>query len=147
MKRSLYIAVGALIVMTAAGAAFALQSEQLKVTVPFRFTVNEKVLPAGTYEIFYADVNDETSMDVRATNGTAEDTFFVEDLAAPEGAPKTELVFDEIGTQHFLRQIWVAGQDEGHQVALSKAEKELMGKGTAKSEMRVPAERSMHKSM
>lgn len=147
MKRSVYIALGALVLMAATTSAFALEGEQLTAKIPFQFTVNEKVMPAGTYDILYADPTDETSMAVRASNGTAEDTFFVEDAAAPGGAAKTELVFDEIGTRHFLRQIWVAGEDIGHQVALSKTEKELMGKGTVKTAKHIPAEHSMHKKM
>jgi hypothetical protein len=146
MKRSAYVAVGAVILMMAAGAAFAMEGDQLTAKIPFQFMVNNQTLPAGTYEIAYAQPDDETSMAIRSMDGKAEDTFFVEDAAAAEGAKKTELVFDEIGNQHFLTQIWVAGQDQGHQVALTKSEKELISKGNAKTERRVAAEHSMHKT-
>jgi len=86
-------------------------------------------------------------MAIRSTDGTAEDTFFVADLKAPEGVKKTELVFDVVGTQHFLTQIWVAGEDQGHQVELTAAEKELLAKGATKTEHRVSAEHTMHKGM
>ena len=67
-------------------------------------------------------------------------------MKAPATGAKTELVFDELGSQYFLRQIWVAGQDVGHQIAMSEAEKELEGKGHKKTENRVAAEHSMHKT-
>jgi hypothetical protein len=146
MKRSLYVVVGALMLMMAAGAVFAMDGGQVKAKIPFQFTVNDKPLPAGEYEFFSADPNSETAMSVRAVNGEKEDTSLVELVKAPTSGAKTELVFDEIGKQYFLRQIWVAGQDVGHQIALTNAEKQLEGKGNKKTENRVAAEHSMHKT-
>ena len=148
MKRSLAVTLGALLVVAVAGIANAMDEEVVTVNIPFQFTVNEKVLPAGKYEISYTDLTEENLMRIRDLEKLGEETnFVVEDLAAPKAPDKSELVFDEIGNQHFLRQIWIEGQDEGHQLAETKAEKALMDKGSTKAPKRVPAEHAKHKAM
>lgn len=144
MKRSVYVAVGAALMLMVGLAVFAMEGEQLMAKVPFQFIVNNETLPAGTYNIAYAQSDDETSMAIRSADGKAEDTFFVEDIDKPAGAKKTELVFEEVGNQYFLTQIWVAGEQRGHQVSLSSTEKQLLEKGNTKTEHRIGAERPMH---
>jgi hypothetical protein len=148
MKRNLYVVVGALMLMLAAGAVFAQgnENEQVKAKIPFQFMVNDKPMPAGEYQFTFTDPTTEGSMTVRAVKGGSEEIFLVEPVKAPESGAKTELVFDEIGSHYFLRQIWMGGHDVGQQIAVTKAEKELEGKGHKKTENRVVAEHTMHKT-
>jgi hypothetical protein len=46
---------------------------------------------------------------------------------------KTELVFNKVGNQYFLAQIWVAGSAAGNEVPKSRMEKRL-AKGGSQSE-------------
>jgi hypothetical protein len=46
---------------------------------------------------------------------------------------KTELVFNKVGDQYFLSQIWVAGSAAGNEVPKSRMEKRL-AKGGSQSE-------------
>jgi hypothetical protein len=76
------------------------QQGGVQATVPFDFSVADRVLPQGTYRIvadgdFLSISNLEHSKNLRVLGITGE--------TAKDGQPK--LVFDRIGDQYFLRQI------------------------------------------
>jgi hypothetical protein len=146
MKSYLRSVFGVMLVLAAAGAVFAMSDEKVEAKIPFQFTVHNKAMAAGDYEVYDSSTAETGSMVIRLTKGGVEETFLVEPTEALEPAAKTELVFDVVGTKHFLRQIWIVGEKIGQQIAPCKAEQELLGKGTNKSERRVSAQRTMHHS-
>ena len=122
MKRNL-IGILTLVVMTVLiSATGAYAQSYAKANVPFDFKVGSAQLPAGTYEIKVDDSsagailirNDQTSAGAMAT-------------ARRESPRKTnaKLVFDHVGNQYFLAEIWRSSDTEGMIVPTSKQEKEL----------------------
>ena len=71
--------------------------------MPFAFNVGAKQLPAGTYEI---RVLGQSANEIMIRN--TETAAAAVSIARNEGPRNTEskLVFDRIGTQYFLTQVW-----------------------------------------
>ena len=122
MKRNL-IGILTLVVMTVLiSVTGAYAQSYAKANVPFDFKVGSAQLPAGTYEIKVDDSSagailirsDQTSAGAMAT-------------ARRESPRKTnaKLVFDHVGNQYFLAEIWRSSDTEGMIVPTSKQEKEL----------------------
>lgn len=99
MKRITGIALLTLASILSAGTALA-QSYEVRATVPFDFTVGNKLLPAGNYTI--TSVSDNT-IEIR----NREEHVAVQALAlADSNQSKTgKLVFDKYAGQYFLREI------------------------------------------
>ena len=147
MKRKLTVGVGMLLVLAAAtGVVYAQANEIVKADIPFQFTLNEKAMPAGNYEISMADPEDPTVWVFRSTSGEAEEMADTNTKQAESPAPQTELVFDEVVGHHFLRELWIEGQMDGREIPMSKTEKELEKQGTPKHQRRVPATHAAHHS-
>jgi hypothetical protein len=92
----------------------------LSAKVPFDFSVGDKYLPAGTYQICELDrgtliSNRDGHFDVLGTYSSA----------GPSKPGESKLVFDRVGDHYFLRQIWTSARDEGLAVPESKQEKEM----------------------
>ena len=146
MNRKLMIAMGMLLTL-ASGVGFASTFEQITVKVPFDFTVQDKVMPAGSYEIYAADEADPKAWVVRSLKGTKEETLLTEEAGMKNPAPKTELVFDEVGNKRFLRQIWFEGEMSGRELIACNSEKAMQQKETHTSQRRIAGERSPHHKM
>jgi hypothetical protein len=90
----------------------------LRVNVPFEFVAEGRTLPAGTYEVMEQS---PTLVELRAANGTPAARALVTRLAASEVAAATdEAIFDEVGSENVLSEIWRSGED-GYLVAATKA--------------------------
>src|SRR5271169_6129860 len=122
MKRNL-IGILSLVVMSLLlNATGAYAQSYAKANVPFDSKVGPAQLPAGTYDIKVDDAsagaiiirNDQSSASAMAT-------------ARRESPRKTnaKLVFDHVGNQYFLAEIWRSSDVEGMIVPTSKQEKEL----------------------
>jgi hypothetical protein len=121
MKRNL-ISTSSLValslLLTAAG-AFAQTRE--KASVPFAFEVWGEHLPAGTYSV-------EKQMDSAfITIENLNTGHSIMTLATPglSGHKSRKLVFDHVGGQYFLSQIWGEAGTSGMSVPASRREKEL----------------------
>jgi hypothetical protein len=106
MKNNLlsFAAALALAVTTVASA----QTIKVKVKVPFGFIVNSATLPAGEYVVQSVD-------DLVAFNSC---TSLV-------SASQSKLIFHRYGDRYFLNQIWVEGNNIGHELGLGPREKEV----------------------
>jgi hypothetical protein len=122
MKRQALSLISLLGLLLVAGSAVA-QTTKLRANVPFNFTVNNKSLAAGTYEIRRGSVGDSGVLIIRGPQGS----ILVSTNARERvrGADKTMLVFHRYGTQNFLSEIWVAGAVRGRQLPIGNREKEL----------------------
>ena len=105
---------------------------RMQANVPFSFTVGNTTLPAGRYEIRRLDVTATNVLELRSIKGRTTVVFEVEDAQTPDDQParKTELVFNTFGDQNFLSQVWVAGSEEGSELAKSRMEKRLVDGGS-----------------
>jgi hypothetical protein len=122
MKRNL-ITILSLVVMSLLLNATAVYAQSYaKAEVPFAFNVGAKQLPAGSYEIRVLSQSPNQIM-IRNTESTAAALS----VARNEGPRDTEskLVFDRIGTQYFLTEVWRGFGAGGMIVPTSKQEQEL----------------------
>jgi hypothetical protein len=93
-----------------------------KANVPFAFNVGAKQLPAGTYEI--KSLSQSPNLIMIRNYETMAGAL---SIARREGPRSTEskLVFDRVGTQYFLTEVWKGSGAGGMIVPTSKQEEEL----------------------
>jgi hypothetical protein len=102
MKRIIAIALFAASSLAAAGNLSA-QEHMVKANIPFDFTVNNNVLPAGTYTISSLS---PSAVQVRNVNGHVAELSLVQNDDKRSTAPV--LVFQRYGNQYFLHEILAA---------------------------------------
>ena len=92
----------------------------LQANIPYTFMVGDTRLAAGKYTVKVADDNDLHLMQIKSADGYT--SVFFETVAAVsnEIPGKTELVFDKIGDDYFLSQVWLVGNRSGNQLFESK---------------------------
>ena len=100
MKRIAAIILSVLGVFTAASGAMA--QSPIRATIPFDFTADNRVLPAGSYEITpslgnFIRIQNVIDPHTVALVGTIRDSAASND--------KTELIFEKYGNWYFLREI------------------------------------------
>ena len=107
----------------ALASGFAQMTTQMRVTIPFDFTVGRAVLPAGEYEIRNQAVIQNQVLFSRAGGpGTFVVGYSVQRSSATE---KSTLVFNRYGDTYFLQSIWPASDAVGLGMTKSKAETEF----------------------
>ena len=102
MKRIIAIALFAASSLAAAGNLSA-QEHMVKANIPFDFTVNNNVLPAGTYTISSLS---PSAVQVRNVNGHVAELSLVQNDDKRSATPV--LVFQRYGNQYFLHEILAA---------------------------------------
>jgi hypothetical protein len=120
MKRITAIALLAIANFAMAGTSFA-QSQMVRANVPFDFTVDKQLLPAGTYTI-----KAESSGLVAIKNHDKPITVFT--IAAPDGNKSPnggKLIFHKYGDQYFLSEILCDSAEINVRVHPSKVEKRV----------------------
>jgi hypothetical protein len=88
--------------------------------IPFDFSVNGKLLPAGNY-VF--STKDSTVM----INGWKKGAVVVTNGLQDPRNHDTKAVFDRTGDRYVLREVWVVGA--GHQVPKTRADKARLASG------------------
>ena len=91
----------------------------IRANVPFSFTVDKKVLPAGTYNV--------TSSNAHAlliSSFGAGAVTMGQRAESSSGSPR--LVFHRYGTEYILREVWMGGAS-GYQLRETARERELAG--------------------
>ena len=133
MKRNLITILSLVVMSLLLNATGVYAQSYAKAKVPFAFNVGAKQLPAGSYEIRVLSQSPNEIM-IRNTETTAAALS----IARNEGPRNTEskLVFDRIGTQYFLTEVWRGSGAGGMIVPTSKHEQELkrelqLAKGSA----------------
>jgi hypothetical protein len=136
MIRNLSKLLMALCLLAAGGGVVAnAQAEQpaiIEANVSHAFLVGNATLPPGKYEVRRIDDTNPNVSEIRSADGRTAVVFETEDaqLRDDQPASKTELVFNKIGNQYFLSQVWVAGSLNGRELAKSKMEKKLADGGS-----------------
>jgi hypothetical protein len=110
----------ALLVTTAASA----QTVKVNANVPFAFIVNGTTKPAGEYSVESLDSDGKVLVIGNRTSG-AKSLVLATSCRALKSADQTELIFRRYGNSYFLKQIWVAGNDVGHEIPPTAREREL----------------------
>jgi len=122
MKRNVYGAATILALVFTLGPVMAQAQSRLDAKVPFNFTLGQKAMPAGEYEISSAtpQVYEIRNLD------TKEARFVMKSQnvqAYKDQNPK--LVFHKYGDQYFLSQIWYGSGKVGAEFGISQREKEI----------------------
>jgi hypothetical protein len=118
MKRITAIALLTIASFVTAGKALA-QDRAVRATVPFDFTVGDKLLPPGTYEITTA-MSGVIEIQNRSKHVAILTTTSPDDNQSQTG----KLVFDKLGDQYFLSEILCQSADMNVSVPPSKHEKQ-----------------------
>ena len=120
MKRNMFGALMTLIVACTIAIPAVHAQTSMNASVPFAFTVGDKQLPSGAYEV--RDVGRGTLI---ATRDGEFKVLGIYSYAGPAKPGETKLVFDKVGDKYFLRQIWTSVHGQGLQLPESKLEKEI----------------------
>ncbi|WP_031497801.1 hypothetical protein [Bryobacter aggregatus] len=83
-----------------------------KANIPFQFTAGEKVYPAGMYE-FRVDLASRVVKVTQDPKGAAGFVPFITTMAATTHSTATDnhIVFDKVGNNYTLSEIWQPGED------------------------------------
>jgi hypothetical protein len=103
---------GSLLVTLVLVAGFAFAQPAQKVSVPFKFMAGSSTLPPGTY--YFATQASATRMEVRdASQKVVSMIPVITRLAktSSKAAGSTRLVFDTMGEERYLSEVWMAGAD------------------------------------
>jgi hypothetical protein len=124
MKRQAFNLISLLSLLLVAGLAIA-QTSQVRSNIPFNFTVGDKTLPAGTYDIGAMNSSGGNMLLLQARGGNSSMMVGSNAAETVKPADKTKLVFNRYRDQYFLAEIWVEGATRGRQLPKSSREKEL----------------------
>ena len=124
MKRSAFGALMTLIVAFAVSvpAVHAQSSNMLSADVPFAFNIDGKQMPAGQYEVREAGLR----ATVIETKDGKQHVVGLYSYAGENTKQASKLVFDKVGGEYFLREIWTSATSQGLSVPESKHEKEIL---------------------
>jgi hypothetical protein len=98
--------------------------------VPFAFMVGDTKRPAGKYEIKALD-DIANVLELRSEDGRTSVFVDAENIITKGERieSKNELVFDKVGDQYFLSQVWEAGSSSGSALVKSMMERRLTDSG------------------
>lgn len=106
-------------------AASAQNPRNLKVNIPFDFSVKGATLPAGEYIVSRVSTTDEMSLTMQRTDGKGAAIVLAKRIQANERQEESRLVFNRIGDHYFLSQVWTSGDSEGRELYKTKKEQSL----------------------
>lgn len=122
MKRNAITILSLAVISLMFGAASAYAQSFAKADVPFAFSVGKKQLPAGTYEV---KVDGAGSQGIVIRNmETGESVLSVAGYEAPRST-EGKLVFNHVGNEYFLSEVWRESGSAGRRILTSKREREL----------------------
>ena len=122
MKKQALTFVGVLSLLLVAGSAFAQQ--KIQSNVPFSFTVNKTVLPAGAYTI--SPIGTSGTLVLKGDDNKTINAMSPHAVESANPADRTKLVFHCYGREHcFLYEVWVQGESRGRQLPKSAVESEV----------------------
>jgi hypothetical protein len=97
----------------------------MRATIPFDFTVREKVLPAGTYQIQRLGEQADVLVIKNIKDNHEQEVLLTQSTTALDVYSRTELVFQRYGDRYFLSKILIEGRQIGREVIPSRAERQL----------------------
>jgi hypothetical protein len=112
--RSILAALAVLLMATAAHA-----QQRITATVPFNFVAGDRAYPAGDYSITADGVV------LQIANADKREMVLSQACESNKPSADTKLVFDSMGGNYFLRQIWVGGESRGRELPRSHSEMQL----------------------
>ncbi len=131
--RSILLALTVLLLATAAQA----QTTNVKANIPFDFVVGDHAYSAGEYTLKSIS---QSSPAIRIDNAEESEKGMTLSNACRKGqaATQTILVFQRLGGNYFLSQVWTEGSSSGREFPMSKREV-LLAKNYDKPELVIVA--------
>jgi hypothetical protein len=120
MKRNIYGALAILAAALVVSVPFVQAQSRVNADVPFAFSLQDKAMPAGNYQIFAVSDRVLEVWNLDAQHGQ----LLAKQISVQSKDQSPKLVFHRYGDQYFLSQIWDGQSDTGIQLAESKREKE-----------------------
>ena len=120
------VAAGCLLSLVLVGSTRAqLPGTEIRVSIPFDFTVKGKTLPAGEYEV--RRINDEPiGLLIRNMHDKHDNVVFETQPKIDRSITKRdELIFTRYGDSYFLSEVVTAGEQTGEEINPSHREREL----------------------
>ena len=136
--RSILLALTVLLLATAAQA----QTTNVKASIPFDFVVGDHAYSAGEYTVKSLS---QGSAAIRIDNADESEKGITLSNACGTGQPadRTTLVFQRLGDNYFLSQVWSEGSSTGREFRMSKREVQL-AKNNSRSELVIVAANISH---
>ena len=136
--RSILLALTVLLLATAAQA----QTTNVKASIPFDFVVGDHAYSAGEYTVKSIAID---SPAIRVDNADESEKGITLSDACSSGRPATgtKLVFQRLGNNYFLYQVWTAGNSLGREFRKSTAQVQL-AKNYSKPELVIVAANISH---
>jgi hypothetical protein len=125
MKYKLLIAFSVFVAVAGTSPARAQVVHTIVADIPFSFTVKNKVMPAGEYTVKRVSSDKPGVMEIRSSDGHERAVFLVRSTQLAKEPSESELVFDRVGEQYFLSEIFESWDNLGVQLQKSHAEKKL----------------------
>jgi len=137
-RRSILLALTALLLATAAQA----QTTNVKASIPFDFVVGDHAYSACEYTVKSIAID---SPAIRVDNADESEKGITLSDACSSGRPATgtKLVFQRLGNNYFLYQIWTEGNSNGREFRMSKTQVQL-AKNYCKPELVIVAANISH---
>jgi hypothetical protein len=110
------------VILALAVPAFAQPAPAAKATIPFDFQVNGRDLKAGHYR--FAPASGNSFLVITSPDG-AQDAFLGVPIGEPSAFYEPKLVFEKIGDQYHLTQVWLSNGAGSKGIPLPKAVREL----------------------
>ena len=141
LVRSIGIA-GGILMLAGVQNASAQIVNPVEFTTSFPFTVGNTNVPAGSYTIRQDDDNPAIlELTGGHTSAVPEDN-----TQARETPAKTEVVFKRYGDGYVLKDIWLAGSNDGAETIALEGERHAAKHGGANDEQRVTARKKLDTS-
>jgi hypothetical protein len=109
------------------GSAFA--QTMTRVAIPFDFNIGNSMLPAGEYTFSRLFAGNSDVLAIRSMDGRQQVVVQTSAAESAKTPSESKLVFRRYGSEFFLSQIWLGGQEVVHVLAVSDHERE-MARGT-----------------
>jgi hypothetical protein len=122
MKRNLITILSLVVMSLMFNASSAYAQSFAKANVPFAFNVSQKQMPAGTYEVKVVGAASGTIL-IRNIE-TGESALSIAGYEAPRST-EGKLVFNHVGHEYFLSQVWRESGSQGERIPTSRREREL----------------------
>ena len=100
----------------------AAQAQSVTVNIPFDFSANDQMVPAGRYRISLQAPRNLSFVDTQSTK--KQYLMLVQPTGEQNSKDWGRLIFRRYGDSNYLYQVWMPGQGEGRQFVRSRTEQE-----------------------
>ena len=128
MRRQAYTVIALLVLVGSMAVAAQAQTgsrTRLVANIPFEFTVGNKTLPAGEYQLRSIAGNSVNAVLLMQDRDCKAETLVQMQTVIGKPQKTVKLIFHAYGNQYFFAEAWVDGESAGLQAAKPKAERAI----------------------